>query len=92
MSGLFSVASPHSLSSEVSLRAATPPDFHAVDHSALPRSLTLSPLPRKLARQFPMIRRDDYAVLKNDEVLLVNPRTRRVAAVIEDWSDAGLGG
>jgi hypothetical protein len=69
-----------------------PPDFHAANDSVLPRSLTMSALPRKLARQFPMIRRDDYAVLKNEEVLLVNPRTRKVVAVIKDWSDAGLGG
>ena len=69
-----------------------PRDFHAVDDSTLPRSLTLSALPHKLASQFPMIRRDDYAVLKNQEVLLVNPRTRKVVAVIKEWSDAGLGG
>jgi hypothetical protein len=69
-----------------------PPDFHAVDDSTLPRSLRMSALPRKLARQFPTIRRDDYTVLKNEEVLLVNPRTRKVVAVIKDWSDAGLGG
>jgi hypothetical protein len=69
-----------------------PPDFHAVDDSPLPRSLTMSALPRQLARQFPMIRGDDYAVLKNEDVLLVNPRTRKVVAVIKDWSDAGLGG
>ena len=55
-------------------------------------SLTLNPIPRKLASQFPKIRRDNYAVLNNEEVLLVDPQTRKVVAVIKDWSDAGLGG
>jgi hypothetical protein len=127
MAGIFSVASQHSLSSEVSLRVMRqpmvpgpaaqrqalplsmaqkrstgggltgpeqlpPPDFHAIGDRILPRSLTLSPLPRKLASQFPMISRDDDALLKNDEALLANPQTRKVVAVIKDWSDAGLGG
>jgi len=69
-----------------------PSDFHASPDSILPESLTLSPIPRKLAGQFPMLNRDDYAMLKSEEVLLVNPQTRKVVAVIKDWSDAGLGG
>jgi hypothetical protein len=74
-------------------RAQLPPsDFHTSPHSILPRSLTLDPIPRKLASQLPTIRRDNYAVLKDEEVLLANPQTRKVVAVIKDWSDAGLGG
>jgi hypothetical protein len=89
----LSMAQERSISEKVMAPAQLPPpNFHAVDDSTLPRSLTMSALPRKLARQFPMIGRDDYAALKNEEVLLVNPQTRKVVAVIKDWSDAGLGG
>jgi hypothetical protein len=89
----LSMAQKRSISATlVGPKQLPPADFHAVDDGTLPRSLTLGALPHKLASQFPMIRRDDYAVLKNQEVLLVNPRTRKVVAVIKDWSGAGLGG
>lgn len=89
----LSKAKKRTISQELAGRAQLPPsDFHASPHSILPKSLTLDPIPRKLASQFPTIRRDNYAVLKDEEVLLVNPQTRKVVAVIKDWSDAGLGG
>ena len=89
----LSMAKKRMISQELTGRAQLPPsDFHACLDRTLPRILTLNPIPRKLASQFPEIRRDNYAVLKGEEVLLVIPQTRKVVAVIKDWSDAGLGG
>jgi hypothetical protein len=89
----LSMAKKRTISQELTGRAQLPPlDLDASPDRTLPRSLTLNLIPRKLASQFPKIRRDNYAVLKNEEVLLVNPQTRKVVAVIKDWSDAGLGG
>jgi hypothetical protein len=89
----LSLAKKRTISQELTGPAQLPPsDFHVSPDRALPGSLTLNPIPRKLASQFPKIRRDNYAVLNNEEVLLVDPQTRKVVAVIKDWSDAGLGG
>lgn len=87
------MAKKRTMSQEFTGPARLPPtDFHASRDRTPAGSLTLNPIPRKLASQFPKIRRDNYAVLNNEEVLLVDPQTRKVVAVIKGWSDAGLGG
>jgi hypothetical protein len=69
-----------------------PPTFHVSIGAIVPQSVELAPLPNSVTDQVPSIRRDDFAALKGQEVLLVRPQDRKVVGVIEDWADASLGG
>jgi hypothetical protein len=59
-----------------------PSGFHAAIGAKVPSSLTLRPLPTSAASQIPAAKSYDYAKLQNNEVLLVNPKSRDVAEMI----------
>jgi hypothetical protein len=69
-----------------------PPTFHASIGATVPQSVKLVPLPKMLASHIPLIKHDEVAALKNQDVLLVRPQDRKVLGVIEDRADASLGG
>jgi hypothetical protein len=66
-----------------------PSGFHASIDAKVPSSLTLHQLPRNVASQIPAAKNYQFAKLQNNEVLLVDPKSRDVAEMITSSSTTG---
>jgi hypothetical protein len=62
---------------------AVPAGFTAQVGAKVPQSVILHPLPTKSASNINSVKSDDYAKLKNNKILIVNPTNRKVVAIIQ---------
>ena len=60
-----------------------PPDFKIAVGAKLPTSLSLSPVPLAVSNDIPATKNLSYARLDNKDIVLVDPKDRTVAEVIE---------
>jgi hypothetical protein len=49
----------------------------------LPRSVTLLPIPETVVRDVPAVQSDEYVMARGDRIVMVDPQTREVLAVID---------
>jgi hypothetical protein len=63
---------------------AVPANFIAEVGAKVPQSLILHPLPQQIGSKVQAVKNDDFAKLKDNKILIVNPTDRRVAAVINE--------
>ena len=59
-----------------------PTHFTAKNGAIVPSSLTTYPVPKTVASKVPVLRQDQYALLGNEKLLIVNPNDKKVADVI----------
>ncbi len=65
------------------LSEAAPRGFTAKVGETVPNSVTLHPLPASVVKQAPVVKSDDYAVLRR-QVLIVDPKSNKIADVIAE--------
>lgn len=63
---------------------AVPASFTAEVGAKVPQSVILHPLPQKVGSKVKQAKNDDYAKLKNNDILITNPTNRQVVAVIHE--------
>ena len=63
---------------------AVPASFTAEVGAKVPQSVILHPLPQKVGSKIKQAKNDDYAKLKNKEILITSPTNRQVVAVIHE--------
>jgi hypothetical protein len=69
-----------------------PLTFHPMIGARVPDSLALFDLPRKVTNQIPAVKNYQYAKLNSNDVLLVDPKDREVAAVITHQETRSVAG
>jgi hypothetical protein len=61
---------------------AVPPGFTAKVGETVPSSIKLHPLPASVTKQVSAVKSDQYAKLRNNVVLIVDPGSKKIADVI----------
>jgi hypothetical protein len=69
--------------SNLKQREAEPPTFRAAVGAAVPPSITLQPLPKTIVDLMPPVKDLEYAMVAN-QVILVDPKSKRVVEVINE--------
>ena len=77
------VAAAHSDASFALKKAKPAQNFEPSIGATLPKGLTPHPLPRPLIYEIPLLKRYAYVKFK-DEVLIVNPMTRKIVGDVSD--------
>jgi hypothetical protein len=72
------------ISKELADETAANASFSASLGAKVPDSIALKPVPMTVANEIPSIKSYSYAKLQDDNIVLVDPKDRTVAAVIED--------
>ena len=70
---------------DISILAAkekAPSGFTAKVGASVPKGLTTYPVPVTTATKVPKLRPFHYAMLKNDKILIINPKDKKVAEII----------
>lgn len=81
----LTTAQRHEIYRDVSrqrMSEATPSGFAAKVGEAVPNSLKLHPLPATVTHKVAAVRSDDYAMLRNKTVLIVDPSSKTIADII----------
>jgi len=68
---------------------AVPGGFTASIGAKVPTSVSLKPLPSKVASQVKSVKDDEYAKLKDNQILIVEPSNRKVVAMINENGTTG---
>jgi uncharacterized protein DUF1236 len=68
--------------SAMATKETAPARFAVKVGTAVPNNLTTHPVPSKTADQVPALRPYQYALLSNNELLIVNPSDKKVAEII----------
>lgn len=61
---------------------SAPSGFHATVGAMVPQSMTLHQLPSNVTNQVPAAKGFEFTKLENNEILLIDPKDRRVAEII----------
>jgi hypothetical protein len=71
-------------------KAASGASFTASVGAKVPESITLKPVPMKVASDMPSVKPYSYVKTQDEDIVLVNPKDRTIAAVIDgDASTTG---
>ncbi|MPZ55227.1 MAG: DUF1236 domain-containing protein [Rhizobiales bacterium] len=80
------------IAKELSGEMVAPASMQAAIGAKVPESVALRPVPMIVANEIPSVKPYSYAKLQNDDIVLVDPKNRMVAAVIQaDASTMGRG-
>ncbi|HZD89919.1 MAG TPA: DUF1236 domain-containing protein [Pseudolabrys sp.] len=66
-----------------------PSNFQAMAGAKVPSSLSLKALPSKVTKKIPSLKGDEFAKLKNNDIVIVSPSTHKVVASIKQTSTTG---
>ena len=66
-----------------------PGGFAAQLGGKVPSSVTLKKLPSDLAQQVPSVKNDEFAKFTNNEIVIVNPSSKKIVAIIGQSSTTG---
>lgn len=76
-------AQKQTISKELADETAANASFSATVGAKVPESVALKPVPMTVANEIPSIKSYSYAKLQDNDIVLVDPKNRTVAAVIE---------
>ena len=68
--------------SQYATKAKAPPGFTAEVGAVVPNELATYPVPVSTANKVPALRLYEYAMLDNNQLLIIDPRSNKVADVI----------
>lgn len=68
---------------------AAPPGFQAQVGASVPQSMSMHQLPSSITTEIPAAKGLEFAKLSNNEVLLIDPKDRRVAEIIRPSGTTG---
>lgn len=71
--------------------STAPPSFEARVGAQVPQAVTLQPVPMSVANEIPALRQFSYVRLANQDIVLVEPASRRIAEVIRQDATTGAG-
>ena len=68
---------------------STPSTFTAEIGAKVPQSVMLRSLPANVTNQVKSLKGDDFAKLKNNEIIIANPADRQIVALVSEAASTG---